>query len=44
MWFPMSEDPCFTDATTLAAEIRDGNRSPVTVVDEHFERIETYND
>lgn len=39
----MPRDTCFTDATTLAAEIRDGDRSPVTVIDEHIERIKKHN-
>jgi len=40
----MPREICYTDATTLAEEISDGNLSPQVVVEEHLERIERYND
>lgn len=36
-------EPCYTSATTLAAEIRRGERSPVAVVDAFLDRIERVN-
>jgi len=36
----MPTDPCLTPAVELAREIREGERSPVDVVEAHLERIE----
>ena len=38
-----SEDICYTDATALAALIRDGQLSPVEVVRAHLRRVEDVN-
>lgn len=40
----MDEAVCFTPATALAARIRNGDISPVTVVDAYLDRIESRND
>jgi Asp-tRNA(Asn)/Glu-tRNA(Gln) amidotransferase A subunit family amidase len=39
----MAEDICFTPAVELASRIRNGNLSPVTVVDAFLDRIERVN-
>ena len=36
----MPTEPCLTSAVELAREIRDGERSPVEVVEAHLDRIE----
>mgnify|MGYP000011760290 CR=1 FL=1 len=40
----MARKTCFTDARTIAADVRAGTLSPVTVVEEHLDRIKDVND
>lgn len=40
----MARETCFTDARAISTDVRKGNLSPVTVVEEHLDRIEEVND